>query len=158
MNDKPLAAVILAAGEGKRMKSDLPKVMHPVGGRPMVLHVMELARRFGADPVVVVVGHKRELVIPVVENAGCLSAVQEQQLGTGHAVLAAEPQLAGFSGDVLVLAGDVPLLTEQTLRSAAELHRSLWDFRMRWGSSLRWRDRPVRHKRDQVIQDPRSHH
>ncbi len=124
METPRLAAVILAAGQGKRMKSDLPKVMHPVGGRPMVLHVIERARGIGADPVIVVIGHGRERMIPLLERERAGYVIQEQQLGTGHAVLCAESRLADFDGNVLVLAGDVPLLSEATLKGAAELHRS----------------------------------
>ncbi|MCB2198038.1 NTP transferase domain-containing protein [bacterium] len=118
-----LAAVILAAGHGKRMKSDLPKVLHEVGGIPMVIHVVNQARSSGAEPIVAVVGHKRELVIPVVEAEGVKYAVQEQQLGTGHAVQSAQSSLEGFEGDILVLSGDVPLLSHETIDKLLEYHR-----------------------------------
>ncbi len=118
-----LAAVILAAGHGKRMKSELPKVLHEVGGEPLILHVIRQARGCGADPVVVVVGHGRERVIPVVRREGVQYAVQERQLGTGHAVLAAREYLEGGGGDVVVLSGDVPLLSVETLRSVIAYHR-----------------------------------
>jgi len=124
MSTPRLAAVILAAGQGKRMKSDLPKVMHEVGGKPMVELVFRLSQKLGADPIVVIVGYGRESVIRKLDELGADHAVQEQQLGTGHAVLCAEEALKGFTGDVLVLAGDVPMLTEKTLVSATELHRS----------------------------------
>lgn len=122
MNSTSLAAVILAAGQGKRMKSDLPKVLHTVGGEPMVTHVVHRTCEIGADPVVVVVGHGRERVIEVLDALGVEHAVQEEQLGTGHAVLTAKPKLEGFHGTVLVLAGDVPLLTAESLRGAGLLH------------------------------------
>lgn len=80
LKETPVAAVILAAGMGKRMKSDLPKVLHTVGGKPMLWHVIQQAKAIGADPVVSVLGHKRELVIPVVEETDTLYAVQEEQL------------------------------------------------------------------------------
>ncbi len=118
-----VAAVILAAGQGKRMKSDLPKVMHEVGGKPMVQHVIGQAKGIDADPVVVIVGHGRELVISVVEEAGATWAVQEDQLGTGHAVQMAEEALEGFTGDILVLSGDVPLLSVETLSRVLAYHR-----------------------------------
>lgn len=118
-----LAAVILAAGHGKRMKSDLPKVLHEVGGIPMVLHVVNQARSSGAEPIVAVVGHKRELVIPVVGAEGVKHAVQEQQLGTGHAVQSAQAALEGFEGDILVLSGDVPLLSHETIDKLLAYHR-----------------------------------
>jgi bifunctional UDP-N-acetylglucosamine pyrophosphorylase/glucosamine-1-phosphate N-acetyltransferase len=123
MANESLAAVILAAGQGKRMKSDLPKVLHEVGGMSMVEHVVEVAREINADPVYAVVGHGRNLVIEVLDRLDAGHVVQERQLGTGHAVLCAEPELGQFQGDVLVLAGDVPLLSAATLRSAVELHR-----------------------------------
>ncbi|MFH0881479.1 MAG: NTP transferase domain-containing protein [bacterium] len=122
MSAPRLAAVILAAGQGKRMNSDLPKVMHKVGGRPMVEFVIERAQGIGADPVIVVIGHGRDLLIPLLEQKNTKYVVQEQQLGTGHAVLCTESQLAGFEGTVLVLAGDVPLLSQATLTAAATLH------------------------------------
>lgn len=113
----PTRAVILAAGKGTRMKSSLPKVLHPVGGRPMILHCIDAARAAGADAVHVVIGHGADSVAEVIgERAEC--KVQEQLLGTGHAVLAAEP--AGTTddrGQVLVLYGDMPLLTSATLQA-----------------------------------------
>jgi len=122
-SNQPLAAVILAAGMGKRMKSDLPKVMHQVGGKPMILHVIDQAKSSGADQVVVIVGHGRDLVIPLLNAAGARHVVQEQQLGTGHAVRMASEALAGFEGNVLVLSGDVPLLSSETIQQVLECHR-----------------------------------
>ncbi|MBS1262447.1 MAG: Bifunctional protein GlmU [Calditrichaeota bacterium] len=122
--DRKLAAIIMAAGHGKRMKSELPKVLHEVGGEPMLAHVIAQAKSSGAERVVVVVGHRRELVFPVVERAGVEAAVQEQQLGTGHAVKAAAGHFTDYDGEILVLSGDVPLLSEETIRGAVEYHRS----------------------------------
>ncbi len=118
-----LAAVILAAGKGKRMKSDLPKVMHPVGEKPMLEHVVNQARGAGAQRVIAVIGHGREVVIPLLEGLKVDYAIQEEQLGTGHAVQCAEEQLAGFDGQVLVLSGDVPLLRAETIEQVIEYHR-----------------------------------
>ncbi len=124
MNDgKRVAAVILAAGQGKRMKSDLPKVMHEVGGKPMIELVIGQAKGINADPIIAVVGHGREHVIPVVERTHTHYVVQEQQLGTGHAVRMAEETLKDFDGDVLVLSGDVPLLTAETLSKVLAYHQ-----------------------------------
>lgn len=124
MTDKGnLAAIILAAGHGKRMKSDLPKVLHTVGGTPLVVHVINQAKSSGAKKIVVVVGHKRELVIPVVENEKVLYAVQEEQLGTGHAAQCALDELENLQGEVIVLSGDVPLLTSETIVKLVEYHR-----------------------------------
>ncbi|MBZ0265780.1 NTP transferase domain-containing protein [bacterium] len=117
-----LAAIILAAGKGKRMKSDLPKVLHKVGENPMVVHVIHQARLAGADKIVVVLGHKRELVIPVVEAEGAEFAIQDEQLGTGHAVDITEAQLKSFQGDIIVLSGDVPLLTPETIKNVYAYH------------------------------------
>jgi bifunctional UDP-N-acetylglucosamine pyrophosphorylase/glucosamine-1-phosphate N-acetyltransferase len=118
--------VILAAGLGKRMNSDLPKVLHPVAGRPMLTHVVETARTFsGADPIVIVVGHGGDLVRQTLEKTALEEAdpaapglhwvVQEPQLGTGHAVALAIEQLDS-AGSTLVLYGDVPLVQAATLR------------------------------------------
>jgi bifunctional UDP-N-acetylglucosamine pyrophosphorylase / glucosamine-1-phosphate N-acetyltransferase len=113
--------VILAAGLGKRMKSDLPKVLHPVCGRPMILHVLYAAAAVEAERAVVVLGHGHELAAPLLP-AGCVVALQEQQLGTGHAVLCAAEQI--LPGPFLVLAGDTPLLTGTVLCSLVEHHRA----------------------------------
>lgn len=123
MSQGKLAAIILAAGQGKRMKSDLPKVLHEVGGKPMIVHVINQAKSCGATPIVVIVGHKREMVIDVVEGQGQQWAVQEQQLGTGHAVQSAEEKFRGYKGDVIVLSGDVPLLRSETISSLLAYHR-----------------------------------
>ncbi len=107
------AAVILAAGQGTRMKSALPKVLHPVGGRAMLDHAIDAAEDLGCERIVVVVGNHSPQVRAHVEarlGAGAV-AVQDPPLGTGHAVLAAREVLAGFDGEVVVTYGDVPLLT-----------------------------------------------
>ncbi len=109
------AALILAAGEGTRMKSDLPKVAHPVLGVPMVRLVLDAARAAGCDPVVVVTGHGADIVEALVEGAACVR--QAEQLGTGHAVMCAEEALAGFDGSLLVLSGDTPLMRPETMRA-----------------------------------------
>jgi len=119
-----VAAVILAAGKGTRMKSDLVKVLHPAAGRPMIAWPVEAARSAGARPVVLVVGHQAEGVRSVFSGAGDIrTALQEEQLGTGHAVACAREQLAGFSGTVLILCGDTPLLRAETLQGLIAFHR-----------------------------------
>lgn len=110
---------MLAAGQGKRMKSALPKVLHPVCGRPMVSYVLAAARAVEAERIVVVIGHgqgevRRQLPSEVVV------AIQEQQLGTGHAVLAAASEI--LPGPMLVLPGDTPLLTGEALCALVEDH------------------------------------
>jgi bifunctional UDP-N-acetylglucosamine pyrophosphorylase/glucosamine-1-phosphate N-acetyltransferase len=109
---RPRAAIILAAGQGTRMKSPLPKVLHPVGGRAMLDHAIDAAQALGCQKIIVVVGtHSPEVRAHVVARLGeAAIAVQDPPLGTGHAVRAAEQALAGFDGDVVVTYGDVPLL------------------------------------------------
>jgi len=122
---KDAAVVILAAGQGKRMRSAAPKVLHRVAGRPLVAFPLSLARSLGARRVVVVVGHGREAVEAAVKalpgGADVRFALQAEQRGTGHAVMAALPALAGPKGPVLILSGDVPLLGRA---SVAALHRA----------------------------------
>ena len=119
---RPLAAVVLAAGQGKRMKSARAKVLHPVAGLPLLLHVLDALEPLRVSPVVVVVGHDADAVVAAVAKKA-ETVVQREQLGTGHAVLQARKALAGFDGDVLVLCGDVPLLRTQTMRELVRLHR-----------------------------------
>ncbi len=114
--------VILAAGKGTRFKSDLPKVLHKVLGKPMLWYVVRAAKEAGADRIIVVVGHKRELVeeflrkeFPEVETV-----YQEEQLGTGHAVMCAGEVLRGCSGRVVVLNGDTPLIRPEDIRAIAQ--------------------------------------
>ncbi len=119
---RPLAAVILAAGEGTRMRSRKAKVLHEVAGKPLITHVIDTVAKLSPEHTIVVVGHQADRVRSHVgEHATCV--VQKQQLGTAHAVLQAKKALSGFDGDVLVLSGDVPLMTTKTVRRLASLHR-----------------------------------
>jgi bifunctional UDP-N-acetylglucosamine pyrophosphorylase/glucosamine-1-phosphate N-acetyltransferase len=120
MTDRPVAAIILAAGKGTRMKSDLHKVLHPIAGRPMLEHLLASVEALGCHRTVVVVGSGREQVEPLVAAHGGTVAVQDPQHGTAHAVLQAEAALAGFEGDVLILYGDTPLVTADTMRGMTE--------------------------------------
>ena len=122
----PPAAIIMAAGKGTRMRSDLPKVCHEVGGRPMVCAVVDACRNAGCDRIVVIVGYKQELVREALaDESGVEFAVQEEQLGTGHAVRCAEQELADASDrDVFVLAGDGPLIRPETLKTLLARHRA----------------------------------
>jgi bifunctional UDP-N-acetylglucosamine pyrophosphorylase/glucosamine-1-phosphate N-acetyltransferase len=113
MSPSPVAVVILAAGQGTRMKSALPKVMHPIANRPMIEHVVAAVRPLEPQRLIVVVGAGMEAVAAAVAPAEVV--VQDPPRGTGHAVLAARAALQGFRGDLLVLAGDVPLLRTETL-------------------------------------------
>ncbi len=108
------AAVILAAGMGKRMKSDLPKVLHPVLALPMVERAARAAEAAGVTGITVVIGHGRDKLIPLLEKNGWNWAIQEEQLGTAHAVSCALSQVEN-ADEVVVLMGDVPLLREETV-------------------------------------------
>jgi len=125
--DASACAVILAAGKGTRMKSDLPKVAHHVGGRPMVCAVVDACRAAGVGRVVVVVGYEQGVVREALAGFDVEFAVQEEQLGTGHAVRCAEGVLgedARREGlEVLVLCGDGPLIRAETLRTLMGAHR-----------------------------------
>jgi bifunctional UDP-N-acetylglucosamine pyrophosphorylase/glucosamine-1-phosphate N-acetyltransferase len=120
---KKLAAVILAAGQGTRMKSSLPKVLHQVCGVSMLGHVVKVAQALGATQIVPVIGHGAEQVRQTLAGEELLFAIQEEQLGTGHALLCAEGSINGFDGDLLLLCGDVPLLREETLQALVDHHR-----------------------------------
>lgn len=104
------------------MKSDRPKVLHPLLGRPLVWHVLRAVRAAGAQRIIVVVGHQADLVQAALADAGVEFVVQQPQLGTGHAVMQAEPLLRRQQGTVLVTYGDTPLLRPQTLRNLVEHH------------------------------------
>ena len=110
-----LAVVILAAGQGKRMKSDLPKVLQPLAGRPLLRHVVDRARRLEPDSIHIVYGHGGDQVRAVIDDADLGWALQAEQLGTGHALMQAMPGI-GDDAQVLVLYGDVPLIDPQTLK------------------------------------------
>ncbi|TBH21127.1 bifunctional UDP-N-acetylglucosamine diphosphorylase/glucosamine-1-phosphate N-acetyltransferase GlmU [Thermus thermamylovorans] len=114
------AHVILAAGQGTRMRSHLPKVLHPLLGKPLLAYAVETALALGPQRLVVVVGHGAEQVMGALRAYPVEVAVQEEQLGTAHALLQAEPFLQGFSGPVLVTQGDTPLLRPETLRALLE--------------------------------------
>jgi bifunctional UDP-N-acetylglucosamine pyrophosphorylase/glucosamine-1-phosphate N-acetyltransferase len=118
-----LAGLILAAGQGTRMKSALPKVLHPICGRPMAAWSVENARALGADPVALVVGHGADEVRAAL-GEGLLYVTQAERLGTGHAVLQAREALAGRADTVLVLYGDMPTLRPETLQRMVETHTS----------------------------------
>jgi len=113
---RPIAAIILAAGKGTRMKSNRHKVLHEVGGRPMIEHLMASVEALGPERLVTIVGEAREQLHDRLGER-CAFAVQEPQLGTGHAVQQAEEALAGFTGDVLVLYGDVPFVSTATMQA-----------------------------------------
>lgn len=119
MTTRPVAVIVLAAGKGTRMKSDKHKVLHPIGGLPMVGHVLKTAQALGASRSVLVVGSLKEQVEAAFGDQAAI-ALQEPQLGTAHAVQAAQNRLADFEGDVLILYGDVPLIRPETLAAMLE--------------------------------------
>lgn len=123
MND--IAAVVMAAGKGKRMKSDLPKVLHEILGRPMIEHLLDTLISMNFKKIVVVIGYRAELVEKALEGyRGKIEfALQAEQLGTGHAVMMTEPVLADFPGDILVVSGDVPFLSTETIEKLITIHR-----------------------------------
>ena len=119
---REFAAIVLAAGKGTRMKSALHKVLHPIAGRPMLDHLLASVGELGPSRTVLVVGHGREALETAVAGRAAI-AVQEPQLGTGHAVQQAAAALADFTGDVLILYGDVPFVRAATLDAMlARLH------------------------------------
>lgn len=109
-------AIVLAAGQGKRMKSKLYKVLHPVCGKPMVGHVLQTVQQVNCERSVVVVGHGAEAVRTYLQDAAEY-VLQEQQLGTGHAVKQAKELLGGEEGSTIVICGDTPLVTSETLEN-----------------------------------------
>jgi bifunctional UDP-N-acetylglucosamine pyrophosphorylase/glucosamine-1-phosphate N-acetyltransferase len=115
-----LRILILAAGKSTRMKSKIAKVLHPVGGRPLIAHVLGAARSLSPN-IFVVVGHSADQVKAAISEVTFVD--QREQLGTGHAVLAAHDQFSGYAGDVLVMPGDVPLVSTDTLSTFFRFHR-----------------------------------
>lgn len=118
-----LSVIILAAGKGTRMKSDKAKVLHEVFFSPMVRHVVGAVLPLAPERTVAVIGHQRQAVQQALAHTPCLFAVQEEQHGTGHAVLAAEAALEGFNGTVMLLCGDTPLIESATLAEMYKQHR-----------------------------------
>ena len=116
------AAVVLAAGKGKRMNSDLPKVLHEIEGRPMVRILLDTLLPMGFEKVVVVIGHKGELVQEALSSYPVSFAWQREQLGTGHAVMMAGEVLGGFDGSTLIAAGDVPFLSRDSIERLFRTH------------------------------------
>ncbi|HSJ61654.1 MAG TPA: NTP transferase domain-containing protein, partial [Jiangellaceae bacterium] len=124
MSTRPAAVVVLAAGEGTRMKSDIPKVLHELGGRSLIGHAVAAAAALEPDHLTVVVGHGRDQVVAHLAEVApsATTAVQDKQLGTGHAVACALDTLPEMDGVVVVTYGDVPLLTTDTLRELIDTH------------------------------------
>jgi bifunctional UDP-N-acetylglucosamine pyrophosphorylase / glucosamine-1-phosphate N-acetyltransferase len=121
MND--IGVIVLAAGQGTRMKSDVPKVLHPLGGTPLFLHALRAAQQLEPSRIAVIVGHGAAAVQQAYSGDELCWVIQKKQLGTAHAVLCAEPTFHGFTGDILILSGDVPLIREKTLKRLIAHHR-----------------------------------
>ncbi|HEB12353.1 MAG TPA: bifunctional UDP-N-acetylglucosamine diphosphorylase/glucosamine-1-phosphate N-acetyltransferase GlmU [Actinobacteria bacterium] len=115
-----LATIVLAAGEGTRMKSDLPKVLHTLAGLPMLVHVLSVCKELKPERQIVVLGHQHEQVLAAI-GADVDYVHQKEQNGTGHAVLVTEERMKDFDGAVLVLAGDIPLLQAETLKNLIDV-------------------------------------
>lgn len=121
VSHSPVALIVLAAGQGSRMTSDLPKVLHRLAGAPLVAHALATGRSLDPERIIVVAGHQGERVAKVVRSLDpeVRVAFQHEQLGTGHAVMQAMPDLDGFSGKIVVLYGDTPFISAQTLADLA---------------------------------------
>ena len=128
-----LAVIILAAGKGKRMRSHLPKVLHPLVNRPLLSHVIDLAKGLNPERIIVVIGHGAERIREVFtppafpplqggESGGVEFVEQKEQLGTGHAVQQTGESLRDYDGNILILSGDVPLLKTDTIRKLIKIH------------------------------------
>ncbi|MBI4733686.1 MAG: NTP transferase domain-containing protein, partial [Rubrobacteridae bacterium] len=119
-----LAIIVLAAGEGTRMKSTRPKVLHEICGVPMIEFVIDSALALNPDTIVVVIGHGGDKVRSSLVGYDVRFAVQDEQLGTGHAVKTTGDKLGDFSGTVMVLSGDTPLMQSSTLKKLIDVHDS----------------------------------
>ncbi|MBN1365711.1 MAG: NTP transferase domain-containing protein [Syntrophaceae bacterium] len=119
---KKFCAIILAAGKGTRMKSDLAKVLHILNGKPMLHYSLEAAKEAGAEKIVAVIGHQADIVREKFADSGCIFVEQNPQLGTGHAVLQAKGVLSNYRGLTVILCGDVPLLKPTTIEFLVDNH------------------------------------
>jgi len=121
---KNIAVIILAAGKGTRMKSDQAKVLHEINSKPMVSYVVETASKVAGDNIVVVIGHQRQDVKnAVLRTVNARFAIQEEQKGTGHAVHCALPEIDSSIEDIVILCGDVPLISSDTIKNLIDKHK-----------------------------------
>ena len=121
---KKISTAIMAAGKGTRMQSDLPKVLHKLNDRPMVHYVIDLAEKINSDKIVLIIGYKSELLKNECSKRNVEFVLQAPQLGTGHAIQMTEAAFVGYDGDLLVLSGDVPLLTEKSVLALIKVHQN----------------------------------
>ena len=125
MQKLPLAVVVLAAGKGKRMKSDIPKVLHPLAGKPLLTYALENLHELNPDRVLLVVGHGAKQICSIFRSDSRLEFVeQKEQLGTGHAILQTRSALEDFDGNVLVLCGDMPFIRTETMKTMIDYKSS----------------------------------
>jgi UDP-N-acetylglucosamine diphosphorylase/glucosamine-1-phosphate N-acetyltransferase len=117
-----LSSIILAAGKGTRMKSDLAKVLHLLGGRPLIRYSIDLARRVGSEKICAVIGHQADQVRAAIQDRDIVFVEQRELLGTGHAVMQAKEVFRGYEGTILILCGDVPLLSLSTTQALIDAH------------------------------------
>ncbi|NQV17651.1 MAG: NTP transferase domain-containing protein [Armatimonadetes bacterium] len=121
---KKLATIILAAGKGVRMKSDKPKVVFELAGKPMINRVVETAQKIESDIITIVVGYKKEMIIDIIPKTEKIKFIeQKEQYGTGHAVMVTENVFKDFDGNIFILCGDVPLLRAETLQKMLTKHK-----------------------------------
>ena len=121
MNNK-LSVIIMAAGKGTRMKSEIPKVLHELSGDTLLNHVIKSSEELSPDKIIIIIGYQAELVKKTISSDNILYSMQENQYGTGHAVMQAKPHLKNFKGNTLILSGDVPLIKASTLSSLINKH------------------------------------
>ena len=122
MNKKSLAIAILAAGKGTRMNSSIPKVLHKINNKPMILSVVELSKELNPEKLITIVGYKKNLVMETLKNNNIIFVTQKEQKGTAHAIQQCNKELENFDGNLLVLSGDVPLITKNTIDSLLSAH------------------------------------
>ena len=122
MKEDKFCALILAAGKGTRMKSDLAKVLHVLNGKPLLHYSLAAAESAGAEKIVVIIGHQADKIRDDFPGRGCIFVEQKPLLGTGHAVLQAKNVLADYKGLTVILCGDVPLLKPATIKSLVDNH------------------------------------
>lgn len=118
----PIASIVLAAGKSKRMKSQTPKVLHKLMGKTIMEYVLETCKEAGVSKIIPVIGHKKEMIMEYLGDDYSY-AFQEEQLGTGHAVMQALPLLQDFEGEIMILCADMPLLSSDTLKSFIMMHK-----------------------------------
>ena len=121
MKNNNLSVIILAAGKGTRMNSELPKVLHEINGNPMILDVVNTSKKLNPNKIIIIVGYKKELVIKTLKNSELTFIEQKEQKGTGHAVMQCNNELSDFDGNLLILSGDVPLISIDTLNKFIKL-------------------------------------